>query len=76
LDVQPQATRLDVREDARLLHLPQARLDAWRDDPAPMPARLIDLVCKQLIADLRILSRHRGRRRSMAALNREEAGLV
>jgi CRP-like cAMP-binding protein len=69
LDGEAFATRLDVREDAVLLRLPRERLLAWEDDSSPAAIRLIDLVGKQITADLRALSRQQGRRRSLAALN-------
>ncbi len=64
-----QPARLDVRENALLLRLPRPAAHALADDARPTAVKLLDLVSKQLVADLRALSRHQGRKRSMAALN-------
>lgn len=69
LDGGPQPAQLDVREDAILLHLPQARIAKLEADAGSASVKLMDLVSKQLTADLRALSRRQGRQRSMAALN-------
>ena len=69
LDGGPQPAQIDVREDAILLHLPQARMAKLEADAGSASVKLVDLVSKQLTADLRALSRHQGRQRSMASLN-------
>jgi CRP-like cAMP-binding protein len=69
VDSQPHAAQLEVREDALIVQASQAQVAAWRAEPGGMAAKLVDLTAKQLTADLRALSRHQGRRRSMAALN-------
>jgi CRP-like cAMP-binding protein len=69
LDGAAQPAGLAVREAALLLRLPQAKIAAWAAQPASAAAKLVDLIAKQLVADLRALSRHQGRKRSMAALN-------
>jgi CRP-like cAMP-binding protein len=62
VDGEPHAARLDVREDALVIHLDQPAAEGWS-------AKLGELVGRQLTADLRALSRLQGRRRSMALLN-------
>ncbi|MGZ3375746.1 MAG: cyclic nucleotide-binding domain-containing protein [Phenylobacterium sp.] len=69
LDGGPQPAQLDVREDAILLHIPQERVARLEADSGSASVKLVDLVSKQLTADLRALSRRQGRQRSMAALN-------
>jgi CRP-like cAMP-binding protein len=72
-DLGPQPAQLDVREDAILLHIPQERMARLEADTASASVKLVDLVSKQLTADLRALSRRQGRQRSMAALNARES---
>jgi CRP-like cAMP-binding protein len=69
VDGAPHAARLDVREDALVLHVGQAATEAWLAGSGGLAGQLRDLVVRQLTADLRALSRHQGRLRSMAALN-------
>lgn len=69
LDGGAQPAQLDVREDAILLHLPQERMARLEAEAGSGAVKLVDLVSKQLTADLRALSRRQGRQRSMAALN-------
>lgn len=69
LDGGPQPAQLDVREDAILLCVPQARMARLEADAGSASVKLMDMVSKQLTADLRSLSRRQGRQRSMAALN-------
>jgi CRP/FNR family cyclic AMP-dependent transcriptional regulator len=69
LDEAPQPARLDVREDAILLHVPQARIASLEADAGAAAVKLIERLSQQLTADLRALSRRQGRERSMAALN-------
>jgi CRP-like cAMP-binding protein len=76
LDGGPQPAQLDVREDAILIHLPQARMAKLEADSGSGSVKLVDLVSKQLTADLRALSRRQGRQRSMAALNARKTAHV
>ena len=69
LDEGPQPARLDVREDAILLHIPQDRVAGIEADAGAAAVKLVDKLSQQLTADLRALSRRQGRQRSMAALN-------
>jgi CRP-like cAMP-binding protein len=69
VDGEPHAGQLDVREDALVLQVGQTQAQAWLAADAGMAGKLAELVGRQLTADLRALSRHQGRRRSMAALN-------
>lgn len=76
LDGQAQPAALDVREPALLVLVPQRVVETWADDARPAAAKLADLIAKQLVADLRALSRHRGRKRSMAALNASRGAAI
>ncbi|HLZ75697.1 cyclic nucleotide-binding domain-containing protein [Phenylobacterium sp.] len=73
IDGGPQPAQLDVREDAILIHLPQERMAKLEADAGSAAVKLVDMVSKQLTADLRALSRRQGRQRSMAALNARRA---
>ena len=72
MDGLAQPARLDAREEAILLHIGQPRVEAWKAELEPAAARLAELISKQLVADLRALSRRQGRIRSMAVLNAAE----
>ena len=74
LDGGAQPARLDVREDAILLHIAQDRIAGLEADSGAATVKLIDKLSQQLTADLRALSRRQGRQRSMAALNARGAG--
>jgi hypothetical protein len=76
LDGLNQPARLDIWEEAILLALPCAVVQALNAADDPGAARFMDLVGRQLAADLRTLSRRQGRQRSLAALNAREAAYV
>lgn len=76
LDGLNQPARLDIWEEAILLALPCAVVQALNAADDPGAARFMDLVGRQLAADLRTLSRRQGRQRSLAALNAREAAHV